>query len=475
MADTFSCFVIFAEMRTGSNFLEANLNAMDGVICHGEAFNPHFIGYPNRTEILGVTQEMRESDPHRLLAEIRRQPDAMAGFRYFHDHDPRVLDAILDDPSVAKIILTRNPLDSYVSLKIAQATGQWKLTNLARRKDAKAPFDAEEFGAHVEALQAFQVTLLTRLQRSGQTGFYLAYEDLQDVEVMNGLAKWLGVPARLDDLDGKLKRQNPEPAVAKVSNPDVMMDALSGLDRYNLSRTPNFEPRRGPAVPGYVAGVVTPVLYLPVRNGIEDLVTGWIGSLDSVAPDGLITKMNQKQLRHWRRGHPGHRSFTVVRHPLARAHTVFCTRILSKGPGSLLQIRNTLRRRFNLEIPEQGVDETYGLSQHRLAFEQFLKFLKANLAGQTSVRIDPNWASQAQVLCGFSELAVPDLVLREEDMATDLPWLAQKLGRMNPAPAPRMEADQPHALSAIYDADLEALCQSIYQRDYLTLGYGAWR
>lgn len=40
----FDSFVMFAEMRTGSNFLEANLNAMPGVTCHGEMFNPHFIG-----------------------------------------------------------------------------------------------------------------------------------------------------------------------------------------------------------------------------------------------------------------------------------------------------------------------------------------------------------------------------------------------------------------------------------------------
>ncbi len=44
---TFDYFVVFAEMRTGSNFLEANLNAFAGLTCHGEAFNPHFIGYPN--------------------------------------------------------------------------------------------------------------------------------------------------------------------------------------------------------------------------------------------------------------------------------------------------------------------------------------------------------------------------------------------------------------------------------------------
>jgi len=474
MSGSFSSFVVFAEMRTGSNFLETNLNALNGVCCHGEAFNPHFIGYPNRSEILGLSQGDRDADPHRLLDVIRDDSDGLGGFRYFHNHDPRVLDRIVDDPQVAKIILTRNPLDSYVSWKIAQETGQWKLTNVTRRKDAKATFDAEEFGVHVEALQEFQVMLLNRLQRSGQTAFYVAYEDLQDLQVMNGLATWLGVPAGLEALDDSLKRQNPAPVVSKVRNPDAMIEALSGMDRFNLSRTPNFEPRRGPAVPGYVAGVATPILYMPVRGGVEDAVMQWMGSLDNVAPDGLIGKMNQKQLRQWRRGSPGHRSFTVVRHPLARAHAVFCSKILNKGPGGLLQIRNTLRRRFDLEIPEAEPDETYTQAHHRAAFEQFLRVLKANLAGQTAIRVDAHWASQTQILAGFSELGAPDLILRETEMDEDLPALARKLGRRRPQPVPPVAADLPHALGDIYDDKLESLCRSIYTRDYLTFGFGDW-
>lgn len=475
MEKRFSSFVVFAEMRTGSNFLEANLNALPGVRCHGEAFNPHFIGYPNRDDLLGVTPAMREENPFRVLEAIRSEPGILGGFRYFHDHDPRVFDDLIEDASVAKIILTRNPLDSYVSWKIAKATGQWKLTNVTRRKDAKAEFDPEEFATHVEALQEFQITLLNRLQRAGQTAFYVAYEDLQDVEVMNGLAKWLGIDARLEALDDSLKRQNPAPVVSKVENPEEMAFALASMDRFNLSRTPNFEPRRGPSVPGYVAGVVTPILYMPVRGGLEAGLTDWVGQLDNVDKDGVISRMNQKQLRQWRRNTPGHRSFTVVRHPLARAHWAFCALILSKGPGSLLQIRNTLRRRFNVEIPEGEPGADYSLADHRRAFGQFLEFLKANLAGQTSIRVDGGWASQAQVLAGFAELSPPDLVIREEDMAKDLPDLARKLGRMSPPPAPLSDEVTPYDLGAIWDRDLEALCQSVYARDYMSLGYDVWK
>ena len=58
----FQSFVVFAEMRTGSNFLEANLNAIPGVTCHGEAFNPAFIGNEKKQELLGVSIHQRKPE-----------------------------------------------------------------------------------------------------------------------------------------------------------------------------------------------------------------------------------------------------------------------------------------------------------------------------------------------------------------------------------------------------------------------------
>lgn len=475
MTSSFDYFIVFAEMRTGSNFLEANLNALDGVTCFGEAFNPHFIGYPNKSEILEVTQDMRDSDPHCLINAIRETDGVLGGFRYFHDHDPRVMDAALNDPRCAKIILTRNPLDSYVSWKIAKETGQWKLTNVKRRKDAKATFEPEEFARHVEALQDFQVFLLNSLQKSGQTAFYIAYEDLQSVEIVNGLAAWLGVEARLTGLDKNLKRQNPSPVASKVVNTEEMLTSLSGLDRFNLTRTPNFEPRRGPAVPSYVLGAVTPFLYMPVRGGPEKEIRQWMAQLDGVPEDSLVDGVNQKQLRQWLRGHPGHRRFTVLRHPLARAHTVFCHRILNKGPGCFTKIRNTLRRQFKLPIPEGTPDARYGRAEHRAAFEAYLEFVRMNLAGQTGIRIDGNWCTQAQALACFSDFASPDLVLREEELADLLPVLAARYGHKSPPLPQTATADGPFALNDIYDSDLEDLAAQVYQRDYILFGFGPWR
>lgn len=474
MTDRFDYFVVFAEMRTGSNFLEANLNALEGVTCHGEAFNPHFIGYPNRTEILGLTKDARDADPLRLLSTIRDATDGLGGFRYFHDHDPRALTPILDDPRCAKIVLTRNPLDSYVSWKIAQATDQWKLTNVKRRKDGTARFDAAEFEQHVAGLQAFQVELMNALQTRGQTAFYVDYEDLQSLDVMNGLAAWLGVVSRLEALDSTLKRQNPAALEDKIENFDEVAEGLSRLDRFNLTRTPNFEPRRGAAIPGYVAAPEAPLIYLPVRGGPEAAVHRWLAALDGASEDRLRAKFTQKELRQWKRRNRTHRSFTILRHPVARAHAAFCQKILSDGPGSFTHIREVLRKTYKVPVPARGPGKSYDRVAHHDAFLAFLDFVKANLAGQTNVRQDAHWCTQAAVLQGMGDFALPDMVIRESEMPALLPSLAARVGYPD-APVP--EADDhggPFALSDIYDGDIESRASEIYQRDYMMFGFRAW-
>ncbi|MCF2871419.1 sulfotransferase family protein [Octadecabacter sp. G9-8] len=472
MAD-FDYFVVFAEMRTGSNFLEANINAFDGLTCHGEAFNPNFVGYPNNRKPLGVSLEDRDADPFDLIERVK-DADGLNGFRFFNNHEPRVLDHIISDVRCAKIILTRNPIESYVSWKIAKATGQWTLKDVKRLREKTVEFNAEEFERHINKLQGFQVVLLNALQKSGQTAFYVDYEDLQDVDVMNGLAAFLGSDARLAELDKSLKKQNPSPMSDKVVNFDQMEDALAQLDRFNLNRTPNFEPRRGPSVPTFLAAPASPLLYLPIRSGPEGAVAEWLSALDDAEPTGLLSGFTQKSLRDWKRHHVGHRSFTVVRHPVARAHAAFCDKILRTGEGSYVGIRKTLSQQFNLNLPRDMPDDTYSDVDHKDAFLAFLKFVKSNLGGQTAIRVDSHWATQANAMQGFAEFTTPDMVLREDRLSDDLAIIAAQIGKET---MPQVaDVTDPHAarLQAIYDAEIEAAVMDVYQRDYDAFGFGPY-
>lgn len=475
----FDHFVVFAEMRTGSNFLESNLNAFGAFECHGEAFNPGFIGSLNGADLLGVTLEERDADPLQLLTAIRTKSSGMGGFRYFHDHDPRILETVIRDPHCAKIILTRNLAESYVSWKIAQATRQWKLTDIKRRREDVIAFEAAEFHRHIARQQAFQLYLLNQLQVSGQTAFYIAYEDLQNLDVINGLARYLGTDERLEKLDESLKRQNPKPIRDKVSNFDEMEAALSAVDFFDLSRTPNFEPRRGAGVPSFVTAAKAPLLYMPVRSGPEAEICAWLADLDQVPVSDLPTQLTQKTLRQWKRHHPGHRSFTVLRHPVARAYAVFCTRILAPGPEGYRDIRRILRHRYKLPLPET-LDHSYDLATHKAAFSAFLEFLELNLAGQSGIRIDPHWGTQSAAIQNMSAFCLPDWIIREDEMPAFLDALAYQVGYTDPPGVPvQTETEptetEPYALAAIYDAEIEARISRIYQRDYMMFGFGPWQ
>ncbi|KEP67899.1 nodulation protein NodH [Thioclava dalianensis] len=461
----FDTFVIFAEMRTGSNLLEAALNALPGIHCHGEAFNPVLIGYPNRKELLSISQSQRDADPTVLWKAIR-QAEGLNGCRFFHDHDPRMLDTFLNDPKCAKIVLSRNPIESYISLKIARATGQWKLGDAKHRKREKAQFDAAEFEAHLEALQSFQVSLLNALQKSGQTAFYIDYEDAQSLEVINGLADWLGLEGRLSALPDTLKVQNPEPLDSKVANFAGMENSLARIDRFNLSRTPNFEPRRGPGVPGFIGCKEAGLLYMPIRPALDVQIRDWMGKIG-----GLEEGFSQKTLRQWKRRQTGHRSFTVLRHPLMRAHLALSA-VLEWD--SLLETRAILRKSYKLPLPEEG--KSLPPEQWGEALLAFLAWIKMSIANQTALPVNPLWATQSTLLQGMAQFALPDLLVREDRIVADLAYLAQSAG-LSDAPEfiPGESDSAPVKLASYWTPELEAAARECYPRDFMQFGFGDWK
>ncbi|WP_339108938.1 nodulation protein NodH [Thioclava sp. GXIMD4216] len=460
----FESFVILAEMRTGSNLLEAAVNMLPDTHCHGEAFNPVLIGYPNRTDLLGISKEARDADPKELWKKIRKAP-GLNGCRYFHEHDPRVLGLMLNDPKCAKIVLTRNPVESYVSLKIARSTGQWKLGDAKHRRVAQAEFDATDFEDHLESLQNFQIKIMNALQVSGQTAFYIDYEDAQDIAVLNGLAKWLGVADGPEALPDNLVVQNPESLEEKVRNFPQMEASLARLDRFNLSRTPNFEPRRGPNVPGFIATAVDKagLLYMPLRPAPDAEFRDWLQKLGEIS-DGF----SQKTLRQWKRQTPQHRSFTVLRHPVMRVHLAFLA--LLDWPN-FAETRETLRKAYKLPLPKEG--QSLEQDAYRTALTAFAVWLKSSLNSQTSLPVHQLWASQSTMLQAFASFATPDLLVREDRLQEDLAYLLATTGLSHEPPLPQPDCGR-IALGDVYSAELEQAVRDAYPRDYMQFGFTDW-
>ncbi|WP_408592992.1 hypothetical protein ACIPCF_00890 [Paracoccus marcusii] len=461
MTVPFRRFVIFAEMRTGSNLLEATLNALRGVTCFGEAFNPYMMGWPDKDELQGVTRAQREADPMVLLDRLFDRPGHLPGFRYFHDHDPRVFDAIMHDPECAKIVLTRNPLDSYVSTQLARETNQWKLNETETPIPAAITYDGPEFRDTIAAVERFQLRVMHRLQVTGQTAFWLGYEDLRDPEVMTGLVHWLGRTdiARVEPASDQVP-QNPRELADKVRNFDEMQADLAQIDPFMLRRIPNFEPRRGPSVPSFSAVEAGQgLIFMPVRCGPGDAVRDWMATLGAVSGD-----FTQTSLRQWKRQHPGHRSFAVLRHPLHRAWTAFRQLLTDSRPELRQLMRDVHRMALPSDAALAGMDRQAQLE----LFAQFLAFLKRNLNGQTTLPTHAGWASQSEVIAGFSRVASPDMLIREDRIADELPTLARaagiddaRLGGLKVQPMPDFLRDK---------ALLQAARQA-YLRDYIAFGF----
>ena len=104
-------------MRTGSNLLESKPDMFVDLETFGEAFNPSFIGSPKTRRIIDVQLEECIQNPMLLLEKFEQQFDTISEFRYFHDHDLRVLLSCLLHPHCGLIILMHNPVESYISRK----------------------------------------------------------------------------------------------------------------------------------------------------------------------------------------------------------------------------------------------------------------------------------------------------------------------------------------------------------------------
>lgn len=473
MAGRFGYFVVLAGMRTGSNLLEEYLSAMPGVRSHGELFNPHFFGKPKSKEQFGLSIEDRDADPVRVIDAMRNEPGGLQGFRLFYDHDPRVIEHVLADERAAKIVLSRRPVDSYVSLKIARKTGQWWLGDLSSARGGKVAFDADEYADFVNTLTDYQQRIRRVLQSTGQTAFFLDYSDLSEEAVIGGLGRYLGAEGPPDAGEVRAKVQNPQPVAERLVNADEAEARLRELAAPDIGLIPSYEPERGPGLRMFHVCRTAPLLYMPIRGAGSDPVPDWLQKVDA---KGKVEKgLTQKDVRRWMRKHPGHRTFTVLRHPLPRAYDAFCRFVLPTDQQGHADIRSALSERYSVPLPREWPCEGWTLVRQREAFLEFLKFLAGNLGGQTSLRVDYSWASQAALLEAVAGFKVPDRVVREDTAGIELAQLAALAGCPEaPVFDGAFGTDSEFPLSSVRTAEIEAACANAYRRDYVFFGFDAW-
>ncbi len=482
----FKYFVLLANMRTGSNLFEQNINLFDSFSCNGELFNPHFVGYPNQNSYCGMDVKDRDQDPNKLIRKMVSQSnEELPGFRLFSDHDARVLNYVLEDQTCAKIVLTRNPLDSYISHAIAKKTDQWRLTDLHKRKTAKADFDIVGFKAYVNNLSEFSKKTRTKLQVSGQSAFQLSFTDLGKLDVFNGLSNFLGSEEKLEGLKEKIKRQNPESLSVKVNNYAEMIEQVRSINFLDNGLPEFHEPERHAAAKNFILGDTIPFLFLPIGGVGRVELENWMRSHLVDKKGSILAGMKQKQVYEWLKQHQPRIAISYLAHPVERVHLAFNQHIFQTGEKGFPWIRKILVEQYNVKLPDQGLCETinkgaldsigYDVENYRQAIKKFTKFLNGNLKGQTRARIDQSWASQTAILDGYTKIVHPDHLLRANTYESAIRTIEDQLGLSHISVGEIAQEDAAFELAEIYDEELEQLVRKAYVRDYMGFGFKGWR
>ncbi len=480
----FRYFVLLANMRTGTNLFENTVSLYDDIASYGELFNPSFVGTP-KNPTLGISLEERDNDPIAVVESIIEQnPTAIPGFRLFQDHNKQVLDYVLADKTCAKIILRRNPLDSFISHQIAKKTGQWQLRDLAVRRTAQITFDINKFQMYLGKMKRHEATIEQVIRETGQAAFQIKYDQMARIETFNGVANFLGLDQRIADFAAITKRQNPAGLRDKVTNYDEMQAGLRELNHFESDADPYVEPSKARGSVTIHAGRTVPIMYFPLTHNRKDPVLDWMCDME-LDHQPAQTKMKGREVLDWLSNKTDRVIFTCLENPIERAYRAFNNRIAFIDPEKNKWIRRVLIGQYDLELPTwpeggtPGADDmanaNYTPAQHGQNFEKFLDFVYGNLRDQTRAPIDPQWCSQHAAIAGYARWSVPNFVIAPDQCKMMFATIQEQLA-INPAreyqPVVQSELI---TLADVYNAKIEVKARKAYAEDYQKFGFQNWK
>jgi len=234
--------VIYGAMRTGSNYLLSLLNQFEGVVCHGEVFNPGFVGLrEDHHQKLGIMRSdtaVRDDDLPRFYDSLfEATPNDLVGIKLFQGHREFAITNTLADPEILKIVLKRDSLASFISLCQAEETGVWQIVTPENseietqrsKSNKKVHFDPKRYLEYRRRLGVFYSRVEMYIRESKRPHLALWYRDLLEPDIVEKLAAFLGKPEPSLNHGSLLKKQNPGSLESKVTNPETLREFCASM------------------------------------------------------------------------------------------------------------------------------------------------------------------------------------------------------------------------------------------------------
>ncbi len=220
-------FVMIASPRTGSTYLGRLLNNHPEIRFHGESFKPGKVPLLVREmpkqelgELKAELLEVRARDPLDYLERLYSLTDGrpIVGFKLAPSHDPEVLERLLADSSVLKIVHMRmNSLARWASRRSARQAGSFSQS----AEKPKVLFDAKLFLEDHNKYVAIYDAAVRRLSRTRQPFLVTRYDEINNAAMIASLYKFLGTTLPPpDEVPTETGARAPSHILARFSNPD---------------------------------------------------------------------------------------------------------------------------------------------------------------------------------------------------------------------------------------------------------------
>jgi hypothetical protein len=224
-------FVIVTLPRSGSYHLVSLLNSAPDIVCHGEVFKRDTIelAAPHLAKLGLAAGDVAERDAKaaHFLKRLRAQNGRKVfGFKMFMEHATRVpaLAQVLRDPEWRKVVLRRNPVESYASLLRAQRTGIWMLKREAadaaprEHLDAPVTFDARSYAEHMRMCEWFDRQVDDATGGPGNAALALDYREVVDRSALARVLSFVGSSAPAASLTSDREKQFSRPFAEGFTN-----------------------------------------------------------------------------------------------------------------------------------------------------------------------------------------------------------------------------------------------------------------
>jgi LPS sulfotransferase NodH len=230
-------FVIIGSPRTGSSHLVTLLGSHPEILCNGNVFHPKnvWVFWPKkdlseetRLELL----ELRRTNPEALLDRVfaASYGRTHVGFKIFQGQHDKILDRLIVDHDLKKIVLyRRNVLANYASSLAAKHSGDWGGKPEGRSaENPRVRFEGDKFTLFHDSYVAFYRDIIHKLNVNGQVFHLVNYEDINNPLLFGALLRFIGVTGDVSSASVKVHhaKQNSSDILSRFLNPVTVLEFM---------------------------------------------------------------------------------------------------------------------------------------------------------------------------------------------------------------------------------------------------------